>query len=476
MWTEAGKAAIQSRLQAQTFPNKAKNVILFIGDGMGISTVTAARIFDGQSRGESGEENFLSFEQFPHVALSKTYNHDAQVPDSAGTASALLTGAKTRIGVLGVSHHQPHGQCEGASEHYLQTLVEKAEIAGLRTGVVTTARLTHATPGSTYAHSPSRDWEDDSQLTDEAKTFGCKDIARQFIEFPYGDGIDVAMGGGRKHFLPNTATDPEYKLKMGGRQDGRNLIKEWQSKNANGVFAWNKDGFDEADTSASKFLGLFERSHMQYETDRAEDGAGEPSLAEMTEKAIQMLSKGDNGYVLLVEGGRIDHAHHAGNARRALKEAQAFSQAVKMAQNMVDLDETLIIVTADHSHVFTMAGYPARGNPILGLVHRPDGHDGHQVEPVSAKDGKPYTTLGYYNGPGAVSGERPDLTETDTTDKDFKQQSLVPTSSETHSGEDVAIYATGAGSSLISGVMEQNVIYHVMDYALREKWQSLNKD
>lgn len=475
-WTKAGQEAIQNRLQAQAFPDKAKNVIIFIGDGMGISTVTAARIFDGQSRGESGEENLLSFETFPHVALSKTYNHDAQVPDSAGTASAMLTGAKTRIGVLGVSHHQPHGQCEGASENYLQTLVEKAEIAGLRTGVVTTTRLTHATPGSTYAHSPSRDWEDDSWLSDEAKTHGCKDIARQFIEFPYGDGIDVAMGGGRRHFLPNTIADPEYGLKMGQRQDGRNLIQEWQNKNANGVFAWDKAGFDETDSSTSKFLGLFERSHMQYEADRADDTAGEPSLAEMTEKAIEILSKNDGGYVLLVEGGRIDHAHHAGNAHRALKDAQAFSQAVKTAQDMVDLDETLIIVTADHSHVFTMAGYPARGNPILGLVHSPDGHDGHEADPVNAKDGKPYTTLGYHNGPGAVSGERPDLKETDTKDKDFKQQSLVPTSSETHGGEDVAIYATGAGSSLISGVMEQNVIYHVMDYALRENWRSLNKD
>lgn len=466
-WFTQGEKALQSRLQAQTFPDKAKNVIIFIGDGMGVSTITAARIFDGQSRGESGEENSLAFETFPYVALSKTYNHDAQVPDSAGTATAMLSGAKTRIGVVGIAHDNPRGQCAGSQDHHLQSLVEKAESAGLRTGVVTTTRLTHATPGSTYAHAPSRDWEDDSRLTDEAKAEDCKDIARQFIDFPYGDGIDVAMGGGRRHFLPKTASDPEVPGKTGRREDGRNLVKDWQAQNPNGIFAWNKEGFDKANAQTSKFLGLFEQSHMRYEADRAEDIGGEPSLAAMTGKAIDMLSQSDKGFVLMVEGGRIDHAHHGGNAHRALKDTQAFSNAVQTALDMVDLSETLIIVTADHSHVFTMAGYPVRGNPILGLVHSPE----DAKNATQAKDGKPYTTLGYHNGPGAVSGKREDLSDKDTTHRDFQQQALVPTSSETHGGEDVAIYATGAGSALISGVMEQNVIYHVMNHALREQWQ-----
>lgn len=471
-WMTQGEEALKSRLAAQAFPDKAKNVIIFIGDGMGISTVTAARIFDGQSRGESGEENMLSFEHFPHVALSKTYNHDAQVPDSAGTATAMLTGAKTRIGVLSIAHDQPRGQCAGSKAHHLQSLIEKAEIAGLSTGVVTTTRLTHATPGSTYAHAPSRDWEDDSELTDEARTEGCKDIARQFIEFPYGDGIDVAMGGGRRHFLPTTASDPEVSSKTGRRQDGRNLIEEWQAQHPDGVFAWNTNTFNQANAQTPKLLGLFEQSHMKYEADRAEDSGGEPSLAEMTKKAVEILSQSDKGFVLMVEGGRIDHAHHGGNAHRALKDAQAFSEAVKAATDSIDLKETLIIVTADHSHVFTMAGYPVRGNPILGLVRSPE----YANDAVQAKDGKPYTTLGYHNGPGAQSGERTDLTDIDTEHRDFQQQALVPTSSETHGGEDVAIYATGAGSSLISGVMEQNVIYHIMNYALRDQWNSLDKD
>lgn len=468
-YSNAGIKALNTRINAAAYPDKAKNIILFVGDGMGISTVTAARIFDGQSRGGQGEENLLAFESFPHVALSKTYNHDAQVPDSAGTATAMLTGAKTRIGMLGVGHNQPSGVCQGFERYSLPTLVERAEQAGLKTGVVTTTRFTHATPASTYAHSPSRDWEDDSQLTDEAQENGCMDIARQFIEFPYGDGIDVAMGGGRRHFLPKTMNDPEYPNRTGRRTDGRNLIAEWQEKNPNSSFAWNKEQFENITAETDKFLGLFEQSHMKYEADRQKDDGGEPSLAEMTGKAIDMLSSSGQGYVLLVEGGRIDHAHHGGNAYRALKDAQAFSNAVSTALGKVSLDETLIIVTADHSHVFTMAGYPARGNPILGLVHRPDGKDGQSDTPQLANDGKPYTTLGYHNGPGAKEEARDELSADAPLHQDYRQQALVPLNSETHGGEDVAIYATGAGSQLVSGVMEQNVIYHIMHHALRER-------
>ncbi len=156
----------------------------------------------------------------------------------------------------------------------------------------------------------------------------------------------------------------------------------------------------------------------------------------------------------MVEAGRIDHAHHAGNAYRALEDTIALDAAVKAAFDKVDPEETLIIVTADHGHVFTMAGYPERNNPILGLTGE------------AADDGKPYTTLGYMNGPGAVAGERPDLSEVDTQAPDFLQQALVPLEeSETHSGDDVGIYAQGPWAHLFDGVVEQNLIYHVIAHA-----------
>ena len=132
---------------------------------------------------------------------------------------------------------------------------------------------------------------------------------------------------------------------------------------------------------------------------------------------------------------------------------------------MTDPKETLIIVTADHSHTFTIAGYPHRGNDILGLAQEVPANDGTPVAPSKAGDGMPYTTLGYQNGPGAVSGARADLTSVDTKALNYLQQAAVPMSSETHAGEDVAIYATGPKSHLVRGSMEQNWIYHVMKEA-----------
>ncbi len=212
---------------------------------------------------------------------------------------------------------------------------------------------------------------------------------------------------------------------------------------------------------ATKLLGLFEPSHMQFDADRVAQGRKEPSLADMTTKAIAMLSKNRKGYVLMVEAGRIDHAHHGGNARRALQDTVALNAALKAAMDSVDLRDTLIVVTSDHSHVFTIAGYPERGNPILGVVSAPVG------TPTKAMDGKAYTTLGYANGPGAVSAtERPDPATQDTEALNYRQQSLIPTGSETHGGDDVVARAAGPKSHLFKGTIEQNTIFHIMRRAL----------
>jgi alkaline phosphatase len=208
---------------------------------------------------------------------------------------------------------------------------------------------------------------------------------------------------------------------------------------------------------------------MQYEVDRPADPGGEPSLAQMTKLAIEILSRNPNGYFLLIEGGRIDHAHHLGNAFRALHDGIAFADAVGVADQMTSEDDTLIIVTADHSHVFTMAGYPTRGNPILGKVLANDSNGKPETAHDLMDDGKPYTTLGYHNGPGGVwvGGPRPDLSDIDTEDEDFIQQAAMPRveDEETHGGEDVAVYARGPGAEGVHGVMEQNEIFNVMDAA-----------
>ncbi|MFV7782902.1 alkaline phosphatase [Shewanella marisflavi] len=439
---------------------KAKNVILFVGDGMGISTLTAARIYQGQQQAgnQGGEENFLSFEKFDHTALIKTYNTNQQTPDSAGTMTAIATGVKSKAGVLSVSDQALRGNCLSSKGNELVTLVDLANAKGLSTGVVSTARITHATPAATYANSPERNWEADSNLPAEAVANECKDIAYQMVMRDKDNALSVALGGGRRAFIPETVTDGENKT--GKRKDGLDLTKAWVENFDNAAYVWNSEAFDAIDASTTDhLLGLFNSSHMEYEADRADDVGGEPSLTEMTEKSLEILKKNDKGYLLIVESGRIDHAHHAGNAKRALADAVELSNAVKAAVENTDPEETLILVTADHSHVFTIAGYPKRGNPILGLVHGVDG------TVSTALDGKPYTTLGYTNGPGAVVGNRDDLSSVDTQDKDFMQQALVPMGSETHAGEDISLHATGPGANLVQGVMEQNVIFHIINQA-----------
>lgn len=430
-------------------PPPARNVILFVGDGMGVSTVTAARIFEGQRRGESGEENLLSFERFPHLALVKTYNVDAQVSDSAGTMTALVTGHRARAGVLSVAPAAARGDCPAARRHVLVTLLEEAEQRGLKTGIVSTARITHATPAAAYAHAADRDWEFDAEVP-EAHRAECADIARQFVEFPHGDGVDVALGGGRAMFLPAEAADPEEDDLRGNRRDGRDLVREWLAGGAGRRFVFDRAGFAALPPSG-QVLGLFEASHMEYEADRASDRGGEPSLAEMTRFAIDALDGGE-GFFLVVEAGRIDHAHHETNAYRALLDTVAMADAVDAATAMTSPDDTLIVVTADHGHTLTISGYPARGNPILGYVVDAAG------EVAEDDAGSPYTTLGYANGPGAARpGE-----ELPPDDPDYLQRATHPLGSETHSGEDVPAYALGVGAEGVRGVMDQHELHAVM--------------
>jgi alkaline phosphatase len=470
---------------------KAKNVILFVGDGMGISTLTASRIMQGQLAGNLGEEGYLSFESFPHTALVKTYNVDAQTPDSAGTMTAMMSGLKTDVGVIGVDEDVERGECATVSGNEVITALELAEIKGLSTGIISTARITHATPAATYAKSADRNWEDISDMPENAITAGCVDIAQQLVNFEARlearytgvdiDGIEVAMGGGRRHFLPKDAaynsTDASSEIE-GDRTDSRDLTSEWLATYPRGSYVMDQAGFEALDTdSDGPILGLFNESHMQYEADRENDIAGEPSLSEMTQKAIQKLDNNAKGFFLMVESGRIDHGHHAGSAYNALTDTIEFANAVEMAMSMTSSDDTLIIVTADHGHVFTIAGYPKRGNPILGKVITVGSEDA-----AMGLDKMPYTTLGYTNGLGyrnfgtetnaditynleATTG-RQDLSNIDTTTSGFHQEALIPAGSETHSGEDISLHAQGPGAQLVQGVIEQSVVFHLINQAL----------
>ena len=489
-WYQSASQQIQQqRLVANTIQNEegaAKNIILFIGDGMSLTTVTASRILEGQQRGLLGEENNLSFDNFPFSGLSKTYAVDAQVADSANTMTAIMSGVKTNKGIVGINESVVRGECTSQAGNEVISALDLAELAGLSTGIVTTTRVTHATPAATYAKSADRDWEGDSDMPLQALNEGCVDIAAQLVEYKANlnsrykgantDGIEFVMGGGRRHFLPKSATINQNSTE-GRRTDGRDLIAEWKAHYPDGLYMNSRSDFDSADFSkATNVFGLFNKTHMRFDANRQSKRVKEPSLSQMTEKALQVLSKNPKGFFLMVEAGRIDHAHHVGNAFNALSDTIELSKAVEVALKQTDPEDTLIIVTADHSHVFTMAGYPKRGNPIMGKVVSLG-----DTKPQLADDNLPYTTLGYTNGIGhrhlgsetdADKGYkeqgapgRANLNQVDTTQSGFFQESLVPLESETHSGEDVPIYASGPGAHLISGSNEQTLIFHAMNHA-----------
>nr|XP_061790996.1 alkaline phosphatase-like [Nerophis lumbriciformis] len=451
-WNNKAKQSLHTALNIQPNLHKAKNIILFLGDGMGVTTVTAARILKGQMEKQSGEETSLVMDTFPHLALSKTYNVDQQMPDSAGTATAYLCGVKANYGTLGVTAATPRYNCSLTYGNEVKSVLYRAKQAGKSVGIVTTTRVQHASPGANYAHTANRGWYADSDLSDEARANGCRDIAHQLVN---NVEINVILGGGRQYMIPRDMQDPEYTSVKGDRDDKRNLIVEWLNNKKNAKYVWNKKEFDAVDPANTDFLmGLFEPKDCRFEMER--NPLTDPSLTEMMEKAIKILSKNPKGYFLFVEDkGRIDHGHHDGMAKRALTEAVEFDRAIGRAAELTNELDTLSIVTADHSHVFSFGGHSARGNHVLG------------VSRGVADDSKSFTIAGYANGPGYqfVNGTRPDVNETISMGDEYLQQATVPLDSETHGIEDVAIFAKGPMSHLFHGVQEQNYIAHVMAYA-----------
>ena len=466
-WFTAAQERLQQELAKAPNTNRATNVILMVADGNGVGSNYITRVFSGQQEGGLGDDHVQYHETFPYLALVKTYNVNAQTPDSAGTGTAMMAGVKTNIGIIGVDSDVVRGDCSTLPGNTVASMNEIAHEMGKATGIVSTARITHATPASAYAKTADRNFEATVPEGCDTQT----DIANQLIEAMESGLIDVAMGGGRRNFVDASMEIEEGTT--GRREDGRNLIEEAQAE-LGAHYAWNQETFEAAPTDGTPILGLFESSHMQYEADRGD----EPSLAEMTAKAIETLqaSGGENGFFLQVESGRVDHANHAGNAGRMVRDGRAFVEAIRVADEMTDDANTLIVVTADHEHAIGLNGYCGRGSNILGLCAEIN-NEGVETtgEPILADDGKPYTVVGYLNGASSVLlrqpggeyfGARPDVTEEEATDIDYVQQALIPRSSETHSAEDVAVYAKGPFAHLYEGTIEQNVIFHVMHHAL----------
>jgi alkaline phosphatase len=447
----AGAAAVQA-----SSIDRARNVIFFLGDGMGINTLTAARIY---AVGESGE---LTIDTLPESAFVKTFSNDAQVTDSAASMSAYMTGVKQNNGVISMSGDTlaVAPALDGASRctngTAAPTLLEMAKARGLATGIVTTTSVTDATPAATYAHACHRKLQ--NQIAAMMVPGGAGYNAM------LGSGVDVVFGGGAQYFRPAAAG--------GKRTDGRDLLAELQARGYR--TAHDAVGFKALAASKQPTIALFGEDDLAYDAER--DPARQPSLAEMTRKAVSLLARqGDRGFFLMVEGGLIDHALHGTRAKRALQETVAFDAALKAAILEVQkidpgLKHTLIVATADHDHTLLINGYSPRSGPttaekpgVLGLVRSlPDG------KPRLDKDGAPFTILGFGTGEHRVQGSRAaqaGLTDAIVSADDYHQEAAIHMKSETHGGADVYLGALGAGAGLFRGTIDNTRVFTLIKEA-----------
>jgi alkaline phosphatase len=412
-----------------------RNVILFVGDGMGVAVVTAARIHKGALEGlATPAEGLLIMEGAPRGALVHTWSADNLVTDSAAAITALVTGHKVPNAFLSAM-----ARADGGVDS-LTTLLELAEAQGLATGLVTTTRITHATPAGLYAHEVSR-YSEESIAAALVPGRGNPRLR---------DGVEVILGGGYANFLP---TGVVVDGAAGRRTDGRNLPSELAG--AGYTVVRNGAELDAAVAAgASPVLGLFTPSHMSYVLDRERAESQEPSLPQMTRAAIRVLSRNPNGFFLLVEGGKIDHALHEKNAARAVAETIEFDAAIGEAL-LLGPKETVVLVTADHDHTMVLAG----SAPASGDVFAEAGKD---------RNGVPYTVLLFATGAG---GDQPPpmLTPQLLGSPDFHERGGLPTGGETHGGMDVPLFFWGPSAlrDSFGASIDNTDVFRILARAIR---------
>lgn len=458
---------------------RAKNVILFIGDGFSIGHRTAARILskgvtDGKINGK------LAMDDMDRMALLTTQGTDSIITDSANAASAYTTGHKTCVNALGVYCSRAKNSLEHPK---VETLAEAAKRAGLAVGAVTNSEIEDATPASMVAHTRKR-----SDYNDIVKMF-------------YDSKIDVMMGGGSPNFLPKTTPGSK-------RTDEVDYIEKFKS--AGYAFATTKTEMNTAADSAktTKLLGLYNTGNVDGALDLKLLKKGsvskfpdQPDVVEQMKSAIKILSRNKKGFVLMVESARIDKYSHSMDAERAIYDTIMLDNAVKAAQewSKANGNDTLILVTADHTHgvsvvgtvndeapgtemrnkigTYEDAGFPnypapdADGYPDkvdvsrrlrLVFANTPDYYetfrpymDGENVPAIKNADGVMVANEKYKDIPGAV----------------FRPGNLPNTGSRganqgVHTGDDVVLTASGPGSDKVRGQMENSDLFRVIADAL----------
>ncbi|MEA4883166.1 MAG: alkaline phosphatase [Clostridia bacterium] len=415
----------------------AKNVIVCIGDGMGYGAIQISKY---ALKGPSGR---FAFELFPNSAIVTTYSLNALVTDSAAAATAIATGHKTNNGVIAML---PDGTV-------LRTILEAMKDAGKATGMVVTNTVYDATPAGFASHWNTRG--------------GSAEIAAQLLD----KELDVLMGGGRDQFRVKGVAD-------GKRTDGRNLMGEATALGYSVVT--DRQGLEKA--AGDRILGLFHPSYMNYQLDRIHLGADEPTLSDMTAKALSVLKQKENGFFLMIEGSRIDHAAHAGDVSGVVAELSDFNEAVALAYQFAIADgNTLVIVTADHDTMGLSATEPFdyermkqfKVSPEFMALQFKKADDGKSFDPASIRQvfaeyanvtdvtdadialiqsmfGRAPYLAGY--AVGAVLSSRLNAGIVSSAVQ------IKSPSSGGHTGNPVPLFAFGPGAELFGGVMDNTEI------------------
>ena len=429
------------------------NVILLIPDGYGPASVTMARDY---LRWRDGTTE-LAYDSL-HIGSSRTFSSSSRITDSAAGGTALATGEKTYNGAISVD----------TSEQAVATILEGAERNGMATGLVATSRITHATPAVFSAHVPDRGQENR--------------IARQQLN----QDIEVMLGGGRRHFVPQSVDGS-------ARNDSRNLLTTARDRGYSIV-----ETADElAQAGDGRLLGLFSDGHMAYELDR--EDTQQPSLDTMTEAAIDRLSTDEDGYFLMVEGSRIDHAGHGNDAAAHLHDILAFNDAVETALNAAKADgNTLVLVVSDHEtggltlgrnrdgegiyawHPDVLEGVTASGSVIADSIRTIRSSDAGEDE----KEQQIAATLTHFTGVSDIADDTvEDLMEVEgpyavsnTVSTVVNRKALVGWTSHAHTAVDVGVYGYGPGAYQFIGNQDNTEIARTLSDLLGTDLRALTNE
>ncbi|WP_223305896.1 alkaline phosphatase [Massilia sp. NR 4-1] len=457
-WAAAMGLAALTAGCASTQPQSAqgsKNILLFVADGMGINTMTAARIF------AVGEEGQLALDALPEAAYVKTYSANMQASDGAAAMTAYLSGEKTANGVLAMS------DCGTPQARPVPTLLELAKQRGLAAGIVSNGSVTDAFSAAGYFHHCPSDARQASDRAGAGQTR--QQDARSRLAaaalVPGGAGYNAALGNGLDVVLGGGARD------FGQGADGRNLLAELRVKGY--VQPTNLAELNALKPAAGqRLLGLFADEALAGGS--ARDASRQPSLAQMTQRAIAGLSGNGKGFLLVVGNRHIEKALADSSARTALEEVQALDQALQAAIDDMQrrdpgLKNTLIVATSTHDSTLVLNGYAKRTGKttaqepgVLGLLKRyGDGKPGKDL------DGAPYTIIGFGSGGKRVQGPRnsgPALDDATVSASGYAQEAVVRTApgSATPGGTDVWLGAIGARAEDFRGTIDNTRVFNLI--------------